>query len=722
MVAMTQTLNRIVFHNPKNGYIVAKTTDDISIVGNMVSPKVGCTYELEGEWIEHPKFGKQLKVDKADAVLPDNKDGAIRYLADTFYGIGPMKARRIVEAIGEGALEKVKANPALLDQFDYLTDGMKQEITDDLHRNDTQAALSAMIRGPGIGAGTVAKIMRQYGNDSVNVIKDNPYVLSSDVFGVGFKLCDKIALTTGIKPNSPFRVEAAVDYVLKEAGGEGHVYLEPRNIVGKLLGMKDRFGKRQSGLLEGSGVQAVPDIRDANVRLISNGKCVRDGDAVYSRELYDAELIVAGCVRCLISQEVPAIEDEAIDALIVVIEKRDKIEHAAQQKEAVKLSLKNPLSVITGGPGVGKTRTLLTICDAYSYLFPMNEIYLAAPTGRAAKRMSEATGREAKTIHRLLQYVPGEGFFYGARFPLPGPGLLILDESSMIDIELAASLFAAVGSKDNGLQVVLVGDTDQLPSVGPGSVLRDVIASGLVPTVRLEFNYRQAGGSKVAEYANLICQGIVPPLESAGDFEFAGVEDAEEARDKVLALVKELVDEGRGLLEYQVLAPMRRGSCGVKELNEAIREIANPAVANNGENKKSLGSYRLGDKVMVIKNDYSLGVFNGDIGLVTEIMGGKMAIDFGDQVVEFAVEHLELLTLSYASTIHKSQGSEYGTVIMPLVRQHYMMLQRNLAYTGMTRAKERLVLVADEWAVKKAVGNAVIEHRFSKLAQRIRGE
>lgn len=385
------------------------------------------------------------------------------------------------------------------------------------------------------------------------------------------------------------------------------------------------------------------------------------------------------------------------------------------QRQAIKTALTNRLSIITGPPGSGKSFTLLGITEIYKKRNPRHEIYLAAPTGRAAKRMSEATGMEAKTIHRLLAYRPGEGFFFNADEQLPGPGLLIVDEASMIDLELAASLFSAIG---DDIQVVLVGDIDQLPSVGAGSVLRDAIASGRVPTVRLDFNYRQAGGSKVAEYANLIRQGIVPELLSVGDFDYIAVQDADEARSVVLSLVNDLVRDGRGPLEYQVLAPMRRGSCGVKELNDAVREIVNPDPAGA---VKSLGGYRVEDKIMVISNNYQLDVFNGDIGIVTDIERGTMVVDFGDREVRFAVEHLELLTLAFASTIHKSQGSEYPVVIMPLVRQHYMMLQRNLLYTGITRAKRRLVLVADEWSVKRAVENAVIEQRFSKLAERIRG-
>lgn len=407
-------------------------------------------------------------------------------------------------------------------------------------------------------------------------------------------------------------------------------------------------------------------------------------------------------------------EAAGLDEMIALLEQKYSIEYAPEQKKAIQAALECSISVITGGPGTGKSEITRAIVEAYYTQNPRHEIYLCAPTGRAAKRLGEATGYKAKTIHRLLHYHPeAGGFEYGYGNPLPGPGLLIVDEVSMMDIELAAALFSAAEE----LQVVLVGDVDQLPSVGPGSVLRDIIASGKVPTTRLLFNYRQAGGSKIAEFANMVCRGEMPVLRNEGDFEYVPVEDADQAVDVVLKLVAGIMADGYGPLDWAVLAPMRRGSAGVNNLNERIRELVNPAA----ENRPELCGFRLGDKVMVIKNHYGLGVFNGDLGIVTDIQKNRLTVDFGDFSVDFAPEDLEILTLAYASTIHKSQGSEFPIVIMPLVQQHYMMLQRNLLYTGMTRAKRRLVLVAEERSVKQAVRNNVIEERFSLLAERIRG-
>ena len=714
------TVSRRIFYNQENGYCVLSVElddasedfegnrlEEIKVTGHMPSVREGDDYEFVGQWVDNPKYGRQFKFAEHKVLLPSGKAGLARYLSNVTFGVGIKKAERIVEALGEDALEQIQADASVLDKLDFLSDQQRREIAEDLSKNSVQAELAGMIckPGTGIGMGTVAKIMRQYGPEAVSVIKENPYILSQDLWGVGFVKADLVAQQAGVKPDSDFRVEAAVDYTLRESGSEGHVYLRPRDIMAKTIGRK--------GLIEASGV-TVEQLARANRKLIDGGNVVREGDCVYSKRLWLAERGVAAAVRMLLAREPKVIE--GLDGQVADVESRDGIEYAPQQREAVKAVMQNHFSIITGGPGTGKTTVINAVVDIYKRVGPMGGIiYLAAPTGRAAKRMSEATGHDASTIHRLLRYNPSEGGFeYGYGNPLPGPGLLIVDESSMMDVELAESLLAAV---DN-LQVVFVGDIEQLPSVGPGSVLRDCIASGIVPTVRLQFNYRQAGGSKIAEYANLVCQGTLPPLESVGDYEYVPVEDAAQGQETILALVNSIVSEGYGLLDWAVLAPMRRGDCGINKLNELIREIVNPME----EGKATLGSYRDGDKVLIIKNNYKLGVFNGDIGVVVHIERGKMLVDFGDFKQEFAVEDLDLMTLAYASTIHKSQGSEYPIVIMPLVSQHYIMLQRNLAYTAMTRAKKRLYLVGDERSIRRAVKNAALDERLSMLAQRIRGE
>jgi exodeoxyribonuclease V alpha subunit len=683
--------------------------EQMSFLGAMPSVREGDLYKFKGNFKNDPKWGRQFHFTAAEIIMPTGTAGVAKYMSNITAGVGVAKSKKIVDVLGEDCIDKIRTNPEVLQQLDFLTETQRREIAEDLSKNAVQAELAGMICREGIGPGMVARIYNKFGADSVQVVKENPYVLADELWGVGFKKADVVAQTVGIAPNSPYRVEAAYNYVINEAGSDGHVFLTPNVILKKLIDKK--------GLIEASGVE-LPDIIKANNKLIADGKCVREGNAIYARGLYLAECMVAKAIKRMIGKDVPEIA--GINAMIANIESRDNVLYAPEQRQAIKISLQKGLSIVTGGPGTGKSTTLNAVVDIYQTLYPHNEIYLAAPTGRAAKRMGEVTGRPAKTIHRLLGYSPAEGgFTFGWNNPLPGPGLLIVDESSMIDIELMASLLAAVVD----LQVILVGDIDQLPSVGPGSVLRDSISSGMVPTVRLKFNYRQAGGSKIAEYANMICRGGVPPLVSAGDFEYIPVEDAGRIPEIVLGLVRRMHEAGYGVMDYSVLAPMRKGTAGVFALNDAVRELVNPA--RPGE--VTMGQYRIRDKVMVIRNCYPLGVFNGDVGQIVNIERGIMTIDFGDGsgsgdrvLVDFKPENLEILTLAYASTIHKSQGSEYPVVIMPLCKQHFIMLQRNLIYTGITRARKKLILIADEWSVKKAVGNNEIEQRFSLLADRIK--
>ena len=709
-----------IYYNAENGYCVLAVDintieadknpfehEDIKVTGNMPAVREGDEYEFSGNFITHPKFGLQFKFSSSKLILPSGKAGVARYLSGVAYGVGIAKATKIVEALGEDALDKIQEDPSILSTpaLSFLTEAQREEIATDLGQNSVQAELAGMLcrPGSGIGMGTVSRIMAEYGPDAIRVVKDNPYVLSQDLFGIGFLKADTIAQSVGIAPDSPFRVEAALDYTLTEAGNEGHVFLQPNDIIRRLIGKK--------GLVEASGVE-VGDVARANKKLIDEKRCIREGDAIYALALYRAECEVAGAVRRLLNGE--RREVAGLDAMIEDIQSRDGIEYAPEQVEAIKSALTENISIVTGGPGVGKTTVINAIVDIYKRIQPYSEVYLAAPTGRAAKRMSEATGEEAKTIHRLLRYLPETGgFYHGSLRPLPGPGLLIVDEMSMADIELSASLFSATEE----LQVVLVGDIDQLESVGPGSVLRDLIASGKVPTTRLKFNYRQAGGSKIAEYANLICQGEVPPLVNCGDFEHYPVEDGEQAASVVLSLVQEAADKGVSVLDWQVIAPMYKGESGVTNLNEKIKELINPSAPD----KPELGSFRVGDRVLCIKNNYQLGIFNGDTGIVSSIEKGKMVVDFGERnFVDFGIEDLALLKLGFAITAHKSQGSEYKLVIAVLTRQHFIMLRNNLLYTSVTRAKERLALVADPWAVKKAVKTNLTEKRYSMLAERIK--
>lgn len=773
-ITIQAVINRIIFHNPENGYCVLAVTvkepnseagsgvlksnlkntgfadllsTDLKLTGHLSSPRQGDEYHFTGKPTKHPRFGKQFNFSDAELILPVGKSGVARYLSQITRGVGIVKAEKIVAALGEDALEQIRENPAVLDvsrnpDLQFLTDEQKSEIVADLTKNSVQAELAALICGPGTGMGTVMRIMAEFGQDAVKEIKGNPYVLCDEVYGIGFKTADQIALRVGIKKNSPFRVEAALLFVLREAATEGHCYLRPNLIIERLIGLEGK--KVGAALLAGSGV-AVSDIAAANQRLIDDGRCVREGDFVYLKDLWRAEKTVAAKVRGLLgAAEATGAKDDdslaekltALSAMLADIESRDSVEYGRSQKEAILQALVSPISIITGGPGTGKTTAINAIVDIYSRLHPANEIFLCAPTGRAAKRMSEAANRDASTIHRLLRYNPNiNDFEYGASRPLPGPGLIIVDEASMIDIELAAVLLAAVeaGKNNEAHQIVLVGDIDQLPSVGPGSVLRDLIASTRVPTTRLQYNYRQAGGSRIAELAHRICQGEMISLKDQGDFEFVNADSGDAAGAAIQEIVKnhvvaQGVGQGNvGLLDFQVLLPMHRGSCGVKKLNEELREIVNPAdsaadISRNKNAPSSLAGFRVGDKILVTKNNYHLDVFNGDLGIVKSIGKGSLTVDFGDNfTVTFPFEHLDILTLAYASTIHKAQGSEFELVIMGLCSQHYVMLMRNLLYTGLTRARRKLVLVGDARSVAMAIKNNKIEERLSRLGERVAG-
>ena len=725
---MRGRIERIRFYNENNGYCIlmvepAEGTEGIPIdmiptdpinslitcVGYMPSIRVNEDYIFTGEWTTHPKYGEQFKFSQAEVVLPNTTEGAVRYLSSLAYGVGPATANKIVQAMGgEQALNNIMTEPEKLYKLDFLKPNQAEEMINALMENTVLAELSSMICREGIGPATAARIYAKYGKDAVEIVKENPYIIADDVFGIGFKKADTIARALGMKPDDPYRVEAAYKFMLQEAKNDGHVYLRPSDTIPR---MEDLLGKE---------IVDKNAIAEACRALELRGRVVREGgkgSPIYDVDLYNAEVDLAEHITRLLAQ--PKQEWPGIESRIAAQENDMKIEYAPEQKEAVAVALQNPVSVITGGPGVGKTTVIKAICNLYAEKNPEAPIYLASPTGKAAKRMEEATGREAKTLHRLLRYAPEVGFGYNEEDQLPAPGLLIVDEVSMMDIELAASLFKAISE---GITVVLVGDPDQLPSVGPGNVLNDIIESGVVPVVRLKFNYRQAGGSKIAEYAHHVVSGTVPPIGVVdGDYECRECEDPDEVIANVKAIIEEALAQGMNPMDIQVMAPMKRSSVGVDALNDLARELMNPASEEKPELPYGKISWRVGDKVMVVKNDYHLGVFNGDMGIVTAVASNSITVDIDGWNIGFDYDHLDELTHAYAITIHKSQGSEFKLAIMVCTTNHYIMLQRNLLYTGITRAKDRLVLLTSQRALKRAVENDVQTERLSALKERLRG-
>ena len=762
----TGVIDFVRFHNAQNSYSVLKVLipgqkDEfgeklyITAVGSMASPRPDAECTFRGKWVDDKKWGKQFKFSSYEVMLPSDDQGIVSYLADICYGVGKAKAKKIVDELkreypDKNVLEVIQENPAVLKECEALKKVLKpeqaEEIVNNLMQNSVLAELSSLICGEGVSPGLAARIYAEYGPGAVDKVKENPYMLADDVYGVGFKRADAIGLRIGVEKDSEYRIKAAITYILKEAQNSGHCYLEPKHIV---YGLREGKSMVVTGLQDLLGfLPDIPTVKAANEKLIEENRCIRVGDAVYDYKLHEAEVGVAAHMLRLKGQKVKEIPelDGLVDEVEEIIRKQEPYftKYAPEQREAVKLVLQSGISIITGGPGTGKTTVINGVIKAFKKLYPNSwqyPIYLCAPTGRAAKRMTEATGLEAKTIHRLLRYSPDYGgFTYNEHNQLSGPGLLITDESSMADVELAHDLLQAI---ENGIQVVMVGDIDQLPSVGPGSVLRDAILSGVIPTVRLKYNYRQAAGSGIADYAHMICQGQWEPPNSK-DIHWMRISDdiaaaaaSDQAAHEVVKRVVQAVKDGLEPMDFQVLSPQRKGAAGVNNLNDLIQDAINPKTPNKPELTFGKSVYRLGSKVMVTSNDYGLGVFNGDLGLITGVMGrdfrgedkdGKeikgpgIFAEFDGEEVFFDIDKMGILDLAYASTVHKSQGSEFKLVIMVCVRSHYIMLQKNLLYTGVTRAKNDLVLIAQDSALKHAVENDKIADRFSLLQKRLRRE
>ncbi|WP_018306309.1 SF1B family DNA helicase RecD2 [Desulfitobacterium hafniense] len=711
----------IRFHNPQNGYSVISIEPrdmmetgmvSCSAVGNLAAVRIGDEYEFAGEWKEHPQYGKQFAFCKADVVLPKEKTGAANYLATLAYGVGFAKAKRIVDALGDDALNRIIEDPGVLVKFDFLTIAQRAEITEGLLKNTKLAELAALICKEGVGIGTAVKIYNTYGQDSMETVKENPYILADEVFGIGFKIADRIAMSVGIAPDSPYRVRAAYQYALKEAENEGHVFLTPKETmqqIGKLLGKHSMVG--------------VDHVKAAFEELEKQGVVFRDRDAIYLQEMYGDEVSLAKDIARLAQIPGKYITSEGfknIDAIIEEIEMEIGKPYDSEQKAAIKKSFEKSLSIVTGGPGTGKTTVENGIIRAYKKIAQNNVIILAAPTGAASERMLESTGIEAHTEHQQLGYNPLENKFqYNRNNKLPA-GLLIVDEFSMNDLALSARLFEAI---PDDMVVVIVGDVDQLPSVGPGKVLEDMIESGQVTTTRLKFNYRQAAGSRIAQEAyNVIENGQCTLYDNENDWKTTIVNDPEGALESVKAEVYEALIKGFGIMDFQILIPMKKGICGIDHVNEVIRDIVNPPSPSKAEYK--LGKdriIRVQDKVMVTKRNFKkLGLSNGDIGIVKAIYSNSMVVDFrfkGEVTINEEVIHN--LKLAYASTIHKSQGLEFPINIMVIMMCHYIMLQKNLYYTGMTRTKEKLNLVCQEEAVKRCLDNTAKKKRNTLLKDRI---
>lgn len=714
------TLERITYYSEETLFMVARLrcTDDVlnTITGNMPRFTVGERLKVEGQWFEHKDYGRQFKVQKYEVVMPHNEKGVLRFLASGLVkGVGPSTAEKIVERFGVRALDVIEKQPEKLLEIEGIGEKKAAMITGSLKERHEIIKVMAFLQSYGVSPGYATRIYRKYGDETMAVVSGNPYRLAEEVFGVGFKTADKIALEMGLAPDAPQRVRAALLFLLHEAQEEGHVFLPRAELL-----------RRLSDALAGENATPGEDVAERQLaRLAKDGLAVidpgADDSAVYLAPLYYAERYVAARLREMISCQL------SLETMHIHLPETGGLQLGEAQAAAVKKALDTGLLVVTGGPGTGKTTTIKTLLS----LFQLHglEVMLAAPTGRAAKRMTEATGMEAKTIHRLLEFsnADGEGFSFQRNEERPLKAhVVILDEASMIDLPLFYHLLKAV---PQGCRLILVGDMDQLPSVGPGNILRDLIASGTVPVARLDRIFRQAGESAIIVNAHRVNSGAMPDLGSRSeDFFFIAEDEPEKVLQTILDLCSRRLPGYKNkdaIADIQVLSPMRRHLLGVDNLNLHLRESLNPPAPYKTEIRMGGTVFRLDDKVMQIRNNYQKDVFNGDIGRITYINrdDGEIIVRYPDvggaRDVMYDQAELDELVLSYAVTVHKSQGSEYPVVILPVVTQHFILLQRNLLYTAITRAKEMVVLVGTKKALAIAVRNNKVEARYTMLAARL---
>ena len=700
-------VERITYQNAENGYTVLKCAvknykDLVTVVGTMPDTHVGSVLSLEGFWKVDAKYGRQFSVEKFEETLPATVYGIEKYLGSGLIkGIGPKFARRIVEKFGEDTLDVIEENPNALIEVEGIGKVRVERIKTSWQEQKEIKNIMLFLQGYEVSTSHATKIFKTYGSESIQIVKENPYRLADDIWGIGFKTADSIAAKMGIEKDRFIRLRSGILYTLNKLSESGHCYAVREQLIEKAI-----------QLLE---VDA-PELEITLDEMIRADDVIKEDEAIYLPPFYFSE---TGCAKSMLyllaCERRVRVNPQEITEKVV---SHSEISYDTIQLEAIKTAISSKIMVLTGGPGTGKTTTTMGIISAYQ--MAGCRILLAAPTGRAAKRMSEATGMEAKTIHRLLEFKPPEGYQKNEDKPLDGD-VLILDECSMVDVILMYNLLKAIPEH---MSLILVGDTDQLPSVGAGNVLKDVIDSGRIPVVRLTRIFRQAQGSRIIMNAHRINKGEAIDMRGGkeSDFFFAGKETNEEVVDTLVKYCTQNlpryyhVDAFR---DIQVLTPMQRGTCGAANLNQVLQEAMNPTriFLHRGGTQ-----YRLHDKVMQIRNDYDKEVFNGDIGTVTRVdmEERELTVDFDGRAVVYDVTELDELALAYAVTIHKAQGSEYPIVVMPFTMSHFVMLQRNLLYTGVTRAKKILVLIGEKKAVYYAIKNEKTTERNTKLAERLR--
>jgi len=694
MENITGVVDIYLFYSESNGYSVFKLEDGTSVVGNLPRLNEGDRVELSGNWVEHPKYGKQFKVESVNISYPITDTGIIKYLGSgMIHGIGPATAKKIVSAFGERTLDILDNNITRLLEVEGI--GKKKLLTIKEGWEEQKSVKNVMLflQSNGISSTYSVKIYKAYGDAAPELIKQNPYRLISDIWGIGFKTADEIGRSLGFTGDDPFRLKAGIVHTLLQAIRDGHTFLPKEELV-----------KEASYMLQADVGYSDSLFED----LESSGEIYSDNDKIYISEYFHSEREIENSLNNLMSIAVE--KPPKLDKILSSFKKN----YSEEQLNAISTSYSEKVLIITGGPGTGKTTTLKGIIELFQTFD--KKIMLAAPTGRAAKRMTDVIGIEAKTIHRLLEYNPKENSFnQNANNPLE-TDLLIVDEVSMIDTLLMYNLIIAISQNTT---LILVGDIDQLPSVGAGNVLKDLISSSKIPVVELNTIFRQAENSDIILNAHRINKGEMPAINFLAETDFVFLDEGDNTKipKKILRLCSDELPRKFGfnpVEDIQILSPIYKGDVGVTALNKLFQRELNEStvVYSQGET-----IYKANDKVMQLRNNYDKGVFNGDIGFVvgTDNESKVMYITFDSKMVEYKFEDLDEITLAYAVTVHKSQGSEFPCIIMPLTSSHYMMLQRNLLYTAITRATKLLILIGTKRALAMGVNNNKVRNRFTSL-------
>lgn len=710
------TVDTIIFASQDNRFAVLKLSPEklstqITVTLNGIAPLIGQLLEIEGEWVKHPKFGQQFKATTYKTVAPTEISGIEKFLASgAINGIGPAMAKKIVAEFGEKTLEIIAKSPNELLKVPGIGKKTAEKISTSYLEQSELTEIMVWLENHGISNTYAGKIFAKYGSFAIDIMEKDIYRLFQDIEGIGFLTADKLAFNLGIQRDDKRRIISGIDYALMQLCNNGHCCIPEMALVdktAKILQVNNQI------------IFTILKERIDNGSL--NTEVVGGETLIYPPYLYYAEKKVA--MRLLqLQQATEPLSEDNLSLFIKVWEKDNQIQLAQKQKEAIKACLHHGVLVLTGGPGTGKTtviKGILSILKAQGL-----KIRLAAPTGRAAKRLSETTGQKALTIHRLLEannLAQDDNLQLGFSKDIDDQldaDVIILDEVSMVDIVLMHHFLNAV---PDGCRIILVGDTDQLPAVGPGSVLKDIIRSQKIPAIRLDEIFRQAQTSMIIQNAHIINAGRLPDLRKQySDFVFYELNDDTSITQKILDLcTKDLPHEGFDVLkDVQVLSPMHRFLCGVENLNLMLQEQLNPK-KNQDELKYSSQTFRVGDKVMHIRNNYQKNVFNGDIGFIQDINNEKLTVNYFDHIVTYEKNELNELTLAYASSVHKSQGSEYKVVIIPLSTSHYIMLQRNLLYTAITRAKQKVIIIGSKKALMTAIQSNRTQKRYTLLAERL---